>query len=132
MPKKYVRWLNKMKKEITCIVCPIGCRLTIEYSDTTINNIEGYQCKKGKVYGVEELLNPVRTLTTTIRVNNGIIPLVSVKSDKPIPKGKLFQIMDTIADVEVFAPINIGDVLVGNVIGLDANIVATKNIEIKK
>lgn len=81
------------------------------------------------MYAAEELLNPVRTLTTTIRVSNGVIPLISVKTDKPIPKEKLFKVMDTISEFEVNAPVKIGDVLIGNVGGLDANIVATKNVE---
>ena len=117
-----------MKKEITCIICPIGCKVIIEHSDRKIKNIEGFQCKKGKEYAVEELLNPVRTLTTTIDVKDGIISLVSVKTDKPIPKEKLFEVMDVISEVEVDAPINIGDVLVENVVGLNVDIVATKNV----
>jgi CxxC motif-containing protein len=118
-----------MRKEITCIICPIGCRLMVEYEDNTILKIEGFECKKGKKYASEELLNPVRTLTTTIVVKDGEIPLVSVKTDKPIPKDKLFEVMDVISEIEVFSPVSIGDVLVKNVLDFNADIVATKNVE---
>ncbi len=118
-----------MKKEITCIICPIGCRMMVEYKDETILNIEGFECKKGKKYGSEELLNPVRTLTTTIAVKDGEIPLVSVKTDKPIQKDKLFEVMDFISGIEVDAPVKLGDVLVENILGLKTDILATKNVE---
>lgn len=118
-----------MKKEITCIICPIGCRLIVEYEDDTILDIDGFECKKGKKYASEELFNPVRTLTTTIIVKDGEIPLVSVKTDKPIPKDKLFEVMDAVSEIEVKAPVSIGDFLVKNVLGLNADIVATKNVQ---
>lgn len=118
-----------MRKEITCIICPIGCRLMVEYEDDTILDIEGFECKRGKKYASEELLNPVRTLTTTIVVKGGEIPLVSVKTAKPIPKDKLFEVMDAISEIEVDAPIKIGDVLIENVLGPNVDIVATKNVE---
>lgn len=121
-----------MRKEITCIICPIGCKLMVEYEDDTILDIEGFECKKGKKYASEELLNPVRTLTTTIVVKDGEIPLVSVKTAKPIPKDKLFEVMDFISEIEVNAPINIGDVLVDNVLGLNVDIVTTKSVNKKK
>jgi CxxC motif-containing protein len=100
----------------------------VVYEDDTILEIEGFECKKGKKYASEELLNPVRTLTTTIVVKDGDIPLVSVKTEKPIPKDKLFEVMNAISGIEVDAPVDIGDVLVENIINLDTNIVATKNI----
>ena len=118
-----------MKKEITCIICPIGCRLMVEYRDDSILNIEGFECKKGKKYASEELLNPVRSLTSTILVKDGEIPLVSVKTEKPIPKEKLFEVMDAISGIEVDAPVDIGDVLVKNVLDLNVDILATKKVE---
>ncbi|MEE9151300.1 MAG: DUF1667 domain-containing protein [Thermoplasmata archaeon] len=118
-----------MNKEITCIICPISCQIIIEHRDGTIKSIEGFQCEKGKVYAEEELLSPVRALTTTIMVKDGVLPLVSVKTNKPVPKEKLFKVMDAISGVEVDAPVNIGDVLVENVFDLNIDIVATKNVE---
>ena len=121
-----------METEITCIICPIGCEMTIHHKEGIITKIEGHQCKKGIGYAKEELFDPKRTLTTTLVVKDGRLPLVSVKTESPIPKDRLFDVMDAIAGVEVCAPIKIGDVLIKNVNGLDAHIVATKNVKIKK
>ena len=117
-----------MKKDVTCIVCPLGCRIRVMYSKDAIQRIEDYQCEKGKDYAVQEIFNPVRTLTTTLTVTKGELSLVSVKISKPVPKGKIFDIMDVISGTKVSAPINIGDVLVEHVLGLDADIIATKHV----
>ncbi len=118
-----------MDKDITCIICPLGCRISVTYTDGTIQDVEGNQCKKGNQYAIGELLDPVRTLTSTINVANGTIPLVSIKTAGPIPKEKLFEVMDAIAGIELRAPITIGDVLIEDVLHLDVDIVATKNVK---
>jgi CxxC motif-containing protein len=117
-----------MKKNVTCIVCPLGCRIRVTYSKDAINSVKDYQCEKGKDYAVQEIFNPVRNLTTTMEVRNGELPLVSVKTNKPVPKQRIFDVMDSIARIEVEAPISIGDILVENVLDLHADIVATKNV----
>jgi CxxC motif-containing protein len=117
-----------MESKITCIICPIGCEVTVHHKEGIITNIEGHQCKKSIGYANEELFYPKRTLTTTILVKGGELPLVSVKSSKPIPKDRLFDVMDCISQTEVDAPVEIGDALVKNVLDLDADIVATKNV----
>ncbi len=121
-----------MESNITCIICPIGCEVKIRYKGKVITKIEGHQCKKGIGYAEEELLDPKRTLTTTVMVHGGELPLVSVKTNRPVSKDKLFDVMYAISRVEVFAPIKIKDVLVRNIIGLDADVVATKNVKKKK
>ena len=117
-----------MESKITCIICPIGCEVTILHKEGIITNIEGHQCKKGIQYVKEELLDPKRTLTTTMMIKDGELPLVSVKTSRPIPKKRRFDVMDCISQIEVEAPLEIGDVLVRNVLDLDADIVATKKI----
>ena len=118
-----------MEKDITCIICPLGCRISVTYTHGTIHEIEGCQCKKGNEYAIGELLYPVRTLTSTINVANGTIPLVSIKTARPKPKEQLFEVMDAISEIEVRAPIQIGDVLIEDVLELDVDIVATKNVK---
>jgi len=118
-----------MRKNVTCIVCPLGCRIRIVHSKDAIQRIEDYQCEKGKDYAVQEIFNPVRTLTTTMMVRNGQLPLVSVKTSKPVPKDRIFDIMDTIAGLELEAPLAIGEILVEDILGLNANIVATKHVK---
>jgi CxxC motif-containing protein len=121
-----------MESKITCIICPVGCEVTVHHKERIITKIEGLQCKKGIGYAKEELFDPKRTLTTTMIVKDGDLPLVSVKSDRPITKDRLFDVMDAISEIDVQAPIEIGDVLVENVMGLDADIVATKNVKSNK
>ena len=118
-----------MESKITCIICPIGCEMTIHHKEGIITTMEGHQCKKGIGYAEEELFDPKRTLTTTMIVSDGDLPLVSVKSDRPIPKHSLFDVMDTISEIEVHAPIEIGDVLIDNITSLNVNIIATKNVK---
>ena len=118
-----------MESEITCIICPIGCEITVHHKEGEITNIEGDQCKKGIEYVKEELFDPKRTLTTTMLVRSGDMPLVSVKTNVPIPKDRLFDVMDALSEIEVSAPINIGDALVKIVLGLNSDIVATKKVK---
>ena len=117
-----------MESKITCIICPIGCEVTIQHEDGKILSIEGHQCKKGLPYAEEELFEPKRILTTTICVKNGELPLVSVKTSRPIPKDSLFDVMNCVSQAEIDAPVEIGDVLVKNVLDLNVDIVATKNV----
>ena len=75
-----------MKRELTCIVCPIGCALTVSDESGALT-VEGNTCPRGAVYGKNEVTNPTRTLTTTVRIANREKTVVAVKSDRPIPKG---------------------------------------------
>lgn len=114
-----------MKREITCIVCPRGCRLTAEILGDQIT-VTGQGCNRGEKHAIGEIVNPVRSLTSIVRVSNRTDTMVSVKSADPIPKGKMLEIMEMIHAVQVEAPIAIGDVIIDNVCG--TRIVATKEI----
>jgi len=117
-----------MKKEMICIGCPIGCYLTVDYVETTIQDVSGNRCKVGLEHAEKEISNPERTLTTTVKVKNGNLPLVSVRTNKPIPKNRMFDTMDLLAKIEVEAPVKIGEPIVQNIFDTGVNIVATKNI----
>ena len=112
-------------KELTCIVCPRGCRLKVD------DNMEvtGNACPRGKMYAINELTNPTRTITSSIRVSNRPYTLVSVKTDKPVPKDKMFDVMKEIDKLSIEAPTRIGQVVLDNVLGTDSNIVITKDID---
>jgi CxxC motif-containing protein len=118
-----------MESKITCIICPIGCEVTVHHTNDEITKIEGHQCKKGIPYAKEELFDPKRTLATTMIIKGGELPLVSVKTSCPIPKDRLFDVMDCISQAEVTAPVEIGDVLIKNVLDLNADIIATKKVK---
>lgn len=112
-----------MERKLTCIICPLGCEITIKTEDKTILEISGHTCPRGKAYAESEFTAPKRTVTSTVRCSDG--GLVSVKTDKPIPKEKMSECMKIINSVKAEIPISIGDVIIEDVFG--SNIVATQN-----
>lgn len=114
-----------MKRQITCIVCPRGCVMSAEVCGDQIT-VTGNGCPRGVAHAESECLNPVRSLTSIVRVSNRENTMVSVKSAQPIPKGRMFEIMEKIRHCSVKAPVAIGDVILDNVCG--TQIVATKTI----
>ena len=112
-------------KELTCIVCPRGCRLTID-DDL---NVTGNSCPRGAIYAKDELTNPKRMITSIVRVNNRENCVASVKTSTSIPKGMIFEVMEEINKVRVDATVSIGDVAIKNVLNTGADIIITKNVK---
>lgn len=105
-----------MKKQITCIVCPRGCLMTAEVAGETIK-ITGNACKRGEKHAIGECTNPVRTVTSTVRISNREDTMVPVKTAAPIPKGEMFAVMEKIRSTTICAPVKIGDVIIDGVFG---------------
>lgn len=114
-----------MKKTVTCIVCPRGCTMMCEIAGEGIT-VTGNACARGEKHAVGECTNPVRSLTSIVRVKNRTDTMVSVKSAAPIPKGELFAVMEKIRAASVEAPVAMGDVILADICGTD--IIATKTI----
>ena len=112
-------------KELICITCPKGCHLKVDEETFAVT---GNSCPRGAVYGANELRNPVRVVTSTVVVD-GPARRLAVKTDRPIPKGKMFEVMAEIARVRVKPPVAVGQILISNVAGTDGNVVATKALE---
>lgn len=117
-----------MRKRMVCIVCPSGCSLGVEFTNKGIERVEGALCKKGEEYAEEEIFFPKRVLTSTLLVLGGEIPLVSVKTDRPIPKEKIMDVMRVLYKERREAPIRAGDVLLRDVAGTGVDIIATKDV----
>jgi CxxC motif-containing protein len=120
-----------VEKEMICIVCPKGCILKVKGSagaTVTAADVSGNKCKRGITYAVNECTNPVRTLTTTVKIDGGSQRMAPVKSDKPIPKGMLFDCMKIINACTVKAPLKVGDIVVKDILGTGADIISTSNI----
>lgn len=115
-------------KNITCISCPMGCGLTVYLEDNVVLNVTGNQCPKGKKYAEEECINPTRILTTTLPIKEGQINVISVKSDRPVPKANIMGIMAELKEIYVTAPIEIGEVIVKDIHGMKVNLISTKNV----
>lgn len=115
-----------MIKNITCIICPRGCALTVDINENDVK-VSGNACPKGERYGIDECTNPIRTVTSTVRVENRTDTMVSVKTENPIAKDKIFDVMQAIRNTTVNAPVRIGDVIIDDICG--SKIIATKNVD---
>ncbi len=114
-----------MKKSLICVSCPLGCPIEVEIENNEVVSVNGNTCKRGDAYARTEITNPVRSLTTSVKVCGGVHPVVPVKSSGPIPKGKMFECMEAINSACIKAPVKIGDVVIENILGLGVDIVAT-------
>ncbi|ERI91728.1 hypothetical protein HMPREF1982_02771 [Clostridiales bacterium oral taxon 876 str. F0540] len=116
------------KKELTCISCPLGCNLEVDIIDENNIKVTGNSCKRGEAYGIKECTNPTRIVTSTVLVKNGVEEVVPVKTEKDIPKDKIFDCIRALKGLSLEAPIKIGDVVIENIFDTGVNIVATKNV----
>ena len=118
-----------MIRELICVSCPIGCALSVELDENgNVLSVSGNTCKRGEKYAVDECTNPVRMLTSTIKVNGGSLPVVPVKTSAPIPKGMMFDCMKAINKAIIEAPVRMGDILIKNVCDTGVDIIATNEV----
>jgi CxxC motif-containing protein len=110
--------------ELICITCPKGCHLKVDEANDYA--VTGNSCPRGEIYGKNELQHPVRVVTSTVRLTGASLPRLPVKTDKPLPKGLMFDCMKLLDDVTVTAPVQTGDIILANICGTDVNIVATR------
>lgn len=114
-------------KELTCIECPLGCHIEVDLEyDNKVAAVRGNSCPRGKAYAESEVVCPVRVLTSSVRATNGA--MVCVKTDKPIKKSEIFDIMKRINRATCTLSIKIGDVIVENIAD-GVNLVATGNFD---
>ena len=116
-------------RNLTCISCPMGCQVTVEMEGDKVVRVTGNTCKRGDVYARQEVTNPTRIVTSTVKVIGGKADMVSVKTKEDIPKEKVFDCVKVLKGVEVEAPVHIGDVIVPNAAGTGIDFVATRNVE---
>ena len=115
-------------RELICIGCPLGCPLTVEMKGTEVVSVTGNTCPNGDRYARKEVTDPRRTVTSTVRVLGGSLPVVSVKTAQDIPKNKIFDCMRELATIRVKAPVQEGDVIVSNIANTGVSVIATKEI----
>ena len=121
----------EQKMELTCIRCPMGCRMTATVENGSVTAVTGNTCRRGKEYAMTEAVAPVRTVTSTVLCLGGVRPVVAVKTVPEVPKAKVFDVMDVIRRIRVKAPVHIGDVLLRDAAGTGADIVATAELDKK-
>lgn len=111
---------------IICITCPKGCHLSVDEENGYA--VTGNACPRGAVYGKNELLHPVRVVTSTVCIEGSMLPRLPVKTDGPLPKEKMFDCMELINGITAQSPVKVGQVLAADILGTDVNIVAAKTM----
>ncbi len=119
------------KKNLTCIVCPIGCRLEVQMDETgKIAEIGGNTCKRGHDYAMTEFTDPRRTLTSTVKISGSRSDkFLPVRTNLPIPKPKMMEAMCVLNRLEAQAPVKIGDVICSDFIEKGIDLIACKDID---
>lgn len=116
-----------MKYDVTCVVCPLGCKMTVTKMDNGYS-VSGNTCKRGEKYGVEEVTNPKRVVTSTVRLKGSYLNLLPVKTNGSIPKGLIFDVMDALDKITITAPVKVGDIIIKDVLGTGIDIVSSKTM----
>ncbi len=113
-------------KELICIVCPKGCHLKVD----ELNNysVTGNGCERGIEYGKNELINPMRVITSTVKIEGALYKRCPIKTNKPIPKAKMFDVVKQLDNITLKSPVYVGQIIIKNVADTDADIVSTKNM----
>jgi len=116
----------KISKEMTCIRCPMGCRLTVTQEDDQFS-VQGHTCRRGQEYGIQEMRCPMRVVTSSVIVNGGRRPVCSVKTAEAVRKADIPAVLEAVKALKITAPVAIGDVVCVNVAGTGVDLVATAN-----
>ncbi len=115
------------ERDLICIVCPMGCHISVKTDGSSIVSVTGNTCPRGEAYARKEVTNPERTVTTTVRVANRP-QMLSVKTASDIPKNRIMDCIAALKDISVNAPVHIGDVILEDAAGTGVNIVATREM----
>jgi CxxC motif-containing protein len=115
---------------MNCIMCPLGCEMTVTIEDGAVTGVTGNTCPRGPKYAHDEVVAPKRMLTSTVRVNGGLLPLVPVVSKTTLPKERILDCAAALRRVIVEAPVSEGQVIVENILGLGVDIVASRSMEV--
>lgn len=121
-----------MVRTFTCIMCPNGCEIETVIEDGKVISAKGNLCKRGAEYAEQEVVDPKRTIASSVLVKNGELPLVSVRLNRAVPKARIFDVMKEIAAASLEAPVHMGDVVIADVLELGSDVIATKDVRKKQ
>jgi CxxC motif-containing protein len=116
------------KTHFVCVVCPIGCEIDVVHDGSKIISMEGNKCEKSKEFVSQELIEPMRILTTTVRIEGSRWPVIPVRTDKAVPKRLFPQVMKRLRRMTLQAPVNMLDVVVRDILRTGANVIATRTM----
>jgi CxxC motif-containing protein len=120
--------MAREKRHFVCVTCPIGCDIDVVHDGGKIISMEGNKCKKSEEFVKQELIEPMRVLTTTVRIQGARWPVIPVRTDKSVPKRLFPRIMKQLRRVDLQAPVNMLDVVVNDIDGTGANLIATRTM----
>ena len=112
--------------ELICIVCPKGCRLTVDEENDYL--VTGNSCPRGEAYGKKELTAPTRTVTSTVAITGALHDRLPVKTAAEVPKNKVFDVVKALEKIAVSAPVRRGDVILTNAGDTGISVIATKDM----
>ena len=115
-------------KEFICISCPMGCNLSVDDKDKSNIIVIGNTCQRGKIYGINEVTKPKRMVTSSVKDSGGVDLVVSVKTKEAIDKKLIFDVLNELKDITLKAPVNIGDIVIKNVLNTGVDIIATRSV----
>jgi CxxC motif-containing protein len=116
------------EQNFICITCPMGCSLAVLHDGETIVEVAGNNCKRGAVYVQGELSDPRRMVASTVRVRGSLHPLLPVYTAAPFPKGKIFDLLAELRQVELQAPVKMEQVVLENALGTGINVIASRDM----
>ena len=117
-----------MIKKITCIECPKGCGLELDIENCHVIKVSGNKCPKGEKYAIAEIEDPVRILTSTVAAQGLSLKMVPVRTDKPIPKSRMREVMKEIKKLKISKPQLPGEIVLKNILGLNVDLIVTRNV----
>ena len=115
-------------EKMICITCPMGCSVEVTHEGQTLLSVDGNTCKRGEDYIRRELTDPRRMVATTVKVKDGIHPLVPVYTEEAFPKPRIFDLLDKLRQVELEAPVEMGQVVLPNALDTGIDILASREM----
>jgi CxxC motif-containing protein len=116
------------KKHFVCVVCPVGCEIDVVHDGSKIISMAGNKCEKSEEFVSQELIEPMRILSTTVRIRGSRWPVTPVRTDKAVPKRLFPRIMKQLRRIKLQAPVNMLDVVINDVLHTGANVIATRTM----
>jgi CxxC motif-containing protein len=122
--------MNMGNETITCTICPIGCSIEVSEDKSSASGylVKGNSCRRGIGYAIAEVTNPTRILTSTVKLEGTSLKRLPVRTDRPIPKNLVFACMKEINFVEIDAPVELGEIIIENILSTGANVISSRTV----
>jgi CxxC motif-containing protein len=121
---------RKSRQELICTACPLGCALSVRVKGGQVREVTGYRCRKGVAYAEQEIRSPRRTVTTTVRLQGARFDLLPVRTSGSVPRDLAPEVVRSASRVVARAPVRLGEIVLADVSGTGANLVATRSAEL--